>query len=357
MLSGMWYKNKLFFNRLDYILNFQLNKQINETKKLLILKTREKEYTNFLNKNKKSKKMKFFCKIFCEKSDFFNNIPFYILPSRSIVWFRADLDWEENFVLKFALTLSVNPVFIYFHDKNERKRWSTKRKKFFENTLDRLKKTFRLHNIEFFVFENNLMRSISILIKKYKSPHIIYSLNTFIPLNKKKEKRMVNKFENTGTRPVIFIFDPLTMKHNYCSRRKRYTSFFSFFPEKISFDKNNSKKKDLNALNFLDNLNNNELVKEYEKNYNKKDDIVLKESKIIVKRLLGIEIDGNIPKNIFSEFSLGLRFSFKIINLNNLIFKSSMEKIKLNSYLKFFFCIKKLIKRRDKLFHYITNFD
>jgi hypothetical protein len=357
MINGTWYKNKLFFNRLDSNLNFHLNKQIHETKKLFILKTKEKEYTIFLNQYKKFKQIKFFCKIFWEKSNFLNNIPFYILPSRSIVWFRADLDWEENFVLKFALTLSINPVFIYFHDKNEQKRWSTKRKKFFENTLERLKKTFSLQNIEFFVFENNLMVSISRLIKKYKSPYIIYSLNTFVPLNKKKEKRMVNKLENTGTRPIIFIFDPLTMKYNYCSQRKRYSGFFSFLSEKISFDKNNSKKKNLNTLNFLDKLNINGLKKEYEKNYNKKDDIVVKESDIIVKRLLEIELDGNILKNIFSEFSLGLRYSFKIINLNSLIFKSIMEKIKLNSYLKFFFCIKSLIKRKDKLFHYITNFD
>jgi hypothetical protein len=353
----MWYKNKLFINRLDSSLNFHLNKQIHETKKNFILKTGGKKYTSFLIQYKKFKKMKFFCKNFWEKSNFFNNIPFYILPPRSIIWFRADLDWEENFVLKFGLTLSVNPVFIYFHDKNEEKGWSTKRKKFFENTLDRLKKTFRLTNMEFLVLENNLMRSISKLIKKYKSPQIIYSLNTFVPLNKKKEKRIVNKLENTGTRPIIFIFDPLTMKPIYCSQRKKYTSFFSFLPEKNFSCKSNSKKKNLNTLNFLDKLNVNELIKKYEKKYNKEDNIIFKESKINVKSLLGIEIDCNILKNIFSEFSLGLRFSYKIINFKSLFFKTNIEKIKLNSYLKFFFCIKKLIKRKDKLFHYIINFE
>ena len=157
--------------------------------------------------------------------------------------------------------------------------------------------------------------------------------------------------ENKGTKPIIFIFNPLTMKHIYCSQKKRYTSFFSFLPEKIFFDKNNSKKKNSDTLNI------NKLIQEYEKNCNKKVIIEVKESKFTFKCLSGIELDCNILKNIFSEFSLGLRFSYKIINLNSLIFKFNMEKIKLNSYLKFFFCIKRLIKRKDKLFHYIKNFE
>ena len=46
-----------------------------------------------------------------------------------------------------------------------------------------------------------------------------------------------------------------------------------------------------------------------------------------------------------------------LANFDNIFLRNYREKIKLNSYLKFFFFIKKLIRRKDEVFCHVTNFE
>ena len=354
MIFYIFHENKLILNTRSSNFIFNPNNQISDVKKINISK--KKKYLYFLN-HFKNKNIKYSLKNPWKQINFFNNIPFYISPPRVIFWFRTDLDWEENFVLKIALTLPVSPVFIYFRDKNKEKRWSTKRKNFFENSISRLENIFRLHNIQFFILETNIVSSISGIIKKYKSPHIIYSLNTFVPLNKKKEKRIIKKLEITGAKPIIFIFNPLTMESVYCSDKRTYNNFFSFLSEKNVYYKDAFKLKNKNFMISLDKLDINKVQKNYGNINNRKENMIVEKPVPSNNYLFGIEASFDVLKKIFSEFSFGLRFSYKTTNFDNIFLRNYREKIKLNSYLKFFFFIKKLIRRKDEVFCHVTNFE
>ena len=90
---------------------------------------------------------------------------------------------------------------------------------------------------------------------------------------------------------------------------------------------------------------------------NRKENMIVEKPVPSNNYLFGIEASFDVLKKIFSEFSFGLRFSYKTTNFDNIFLRNYREKIKLNSYLKFFFFIKKLIRRKDEVFCHVTNFE
>jgi hypothetical protein len=293
----------------------------------------------------------------------FEHLPFYIHPSRFIFWFRNDLDFEENFSLKFAMSLPLSPIFIYCYDSKENVKSSFKRKQFIEKTLENLKIKLSLLNIQLLILNGSITNLIPQVVKKYNSTRIIYSLNAFIPLDCKNEKNFIHVLKKIGVYPMIFILDPLTMKPIFSCFKKKFKSFPSFFlgkdlENKINLNKRNHLSKEHlrvfeNTKNWFDShpsrwirfsKNNFYRPPNYKKNF----------GDFSQWKKIDFKLDIQLLKNVFSEFNLGFRCSFNKINKKNIVLYNIKERIKLNSNLKIFFFTKKLIKNFS-LTEYLMN--
>ena len=305
-------------------------------------------------------KLVFWTKSFLKFSLFFNHIPYYITPSRSIFWFRSDLGFEENFSLKFAQSLPIIPVFLYCFDEEEEKKSSQKRKKFKKMSLDNLKNYLLLKNIKLLIVNKNGTDYIPKMAKKCKSSHIIYSLNTFVPLNHKKEKKFTEKLIRLGVKPLIFIFNPMNIMPVYFYLKKNFVDFSTFYFTKSLacenyFKKNNTEISESLDKRFMDKsfLNFNLYSRAISlKNFpylNKTENV-----KFSSKNYCDYNQSNKFLKNIFSEFTFGYRSFLKILNTNKFYPNILLQKIKANSSLKFFFFIKKLTRKKF-LNSYIIN--
>lgn len=284
----------------------------------------------------------------------FEYIPFYIYPSKFIFWFRYDLDLVENFSLRFAMSLPLSPIFIYCYDPEEEVKSSYKRKQFLEKTLDNLKIKLSHLNIKLQILSGVITDLIPQMAKKYNSSRIIYSLNTFNPLDYKKEKKLTDVLKKIDVYPLLFILDPLTMKPIFACFKKKFKTFPSFFFNKDSENKIDLTKKrppNKEKSHFFENnktlfISNHIPLGIFSKNVFYGSVIWKKDFRNFLKgRIFDFEIDVKLLKNVFSEFNLGFRFSFNTMNKGNIVLSNITDRVKLNSILKIFFFIKKLIKK------------
>ena len=144
---------------------------------------------------------------------------------KALVWFRFNLDFEENICLKFALSLPITPIFIYCDNPDERKRSSNKRKIFLKEKLNNLRHKLSTNKINFLILEENSYVIIPKIIEKFNVTQIIYSLNAFIPLKIEQEKKFLVKMKKINVQPLIFTFDPLTMKTIHSNFKKKNNKF------------------------------------------------------------------------------------------------------------------------------------
>jgi len=289
-------------------------------------------------------------------SNSYEKIYYYVSPSRFIFWFRYDLSFEENLSLKFAMSLPISPIFIYCFNSQEKINLGYKRRLFIKKTLDKLRKTLLSNNIEILISNRNANELIPILVKKYKSTNMIYSLNTFVPLNYKKEKVFFKKLNKIGVKPIVFLFNPLTMNMTYPFLKNNFKNLFSFFSRKYSLKEVHSKKS--NLINFKINgkfTNKNpfsvgKTVGTCTSKENKfTGDMAVTETKKIFCDEISKESTLNCfrLKKIFSEFSLGFRVCFTIIIKKKINYlRRLIENVLLSALLKYLFSIKK-IKKKD----------
>ena len=106
------------------------------------------------------------------------------------------------------------------------------------------------------------------------------------------------------------------MKSIYCSDKRKYNNFYSFLVEKKSFFKEDLKNENKNFMNSLEKLTIKKLLKEPRKNNSRSKTIVAEKPKLSNKYLFRIEGSVDASKKIFSEFSFGLRISYKTINFD-----------------------------------------
>ena len=348
-----------------------------EKQKNLIFIIRHSDYSTYYNKN--SQRPKFYMKYpikpkkknFIENSinfeklkirhlevftplSFFSKIPLYIQPSRSIFWFRTDLDLEENCCLKFALSLPVSPIFIYCYNPEEEKKSGSRRRLFLKKTLDKLRNKLSLNNIQLLIFVQNTFDLIRILVKKHKSTQLIYSLNTLVPLNFKKEKKLRNFFKKIGIDPVIFSIDPSSLKPFHYFENKG-ASFFHRILDKnlksIKFSKENvgldycfwNELKDKKNFPIL--LKNSLSISSKVKNPSIKS-LYIRKKTLQQNNTNGLNLEYVVSKKIFSEFNLGLKFFFRKILKKISFFIILIEKIKTNSRLKKFFFMRKIFRKK-----------
>jgi hypothetical protein len=348
-----------------------------EIQKKLIFIVKHPDYSTYYNKN--SQRPKFYMKYpikpkkkyFFENSinfenlkirhlevftplSFFSKIPLYIQPSRSIFWFRTDLDLEENCCLKFALSLPISPIFIYCYNPEEEKKSGSRRKLFLKKTLGILRNKLWLNNIQLLIFVQNSIDLIRILVKKHKSTQLIYSLNTLVPLNFKKEKKLRNFFKKIGIDPVIFTIDPSSLKPFHYFENKGAAFFQRIFDKNFKstkFSKENvgldycfwNELKDKQNFPIL--LKNSLSISSKVKNPSIKS-LFIQKKNLQQNNTNEFNLEYVVSKKIFSEFNLGLKFFFRKIIKKISFFDILIEKIKMNSRLKKFIFMRKIFRKK-----------
>jgi|AntRauMFilla1563_2_1112583.scaffolds.fasta_scaffold00324_7 hypothetical protein len=302
--------------------------------------------------------------ILIKSSKSYEKIHYSIYPSRFIFWFRDNLNFEENLSLKFAMSLPISPIFIYCLNSSEKEKWGHKRKHFLKKTLKNLRTRLWSNNIEIFISNRNANELIPLIARKYKSTKMIYSLNTFVPLNFKKERILMNKLNKIGIKPIIFLFNPLNMKVIYSFLKIKFTNFYSFISSYYYQNEHYSKKNIPNNCEFINEFKNkkynvdkrsiNKNIKT-EKKFIKNSFTIYKVEELCIENIDQSYLNPFLIKAIFSEFNFGYRNYFitlikkNVENLNNLI-----ESIINNSLLKYFFLTKK-IRKKITLFSTIVN--
>jgi hypothetical protein len=345
-------KNLIFIvKHPDYSIYYSKNSQIPKFYMKYPIKPKKKYFfENSINfENLKIRHLKAFTPL-----SFFSKIPLYIQPSRSIFWFRTDLDLEENCCLKFALSLPISPIFIYCYNPEEEKKSGSRRKLFLKKTLDILRNKLWLNNIQLLIFVQNSIDLIRILVKKHKSTQLIYSLNTLVPLNFKKEKKLRNFFKKIGIDPVIFTIDPSSLKPFHYFENKGAAFFHRILDKNfksIKFSRENvgldycfwNELKDKQNFPIL--LKNSLSISSKVKNPSIKS-LFIQKKNLQQNNTNEFNLEYVVSKKIFSEFNLGLKFFFRKIIKKISFFDILIEKIKMNSHLKKFIFLRKIFRKK-----------
>jgi len=259
------------------------------------------------------------------------------------------------------MSLPISPIFIYCFNFQEKINLGYKRILFIKKTLDKLRKILLSNNIEILISNRNANELIPILVRKYKSTNMIYSLNTFVPLNYKKEKVFFKKLNKIGIKPIVFLFNPLTMNTTYPFLKNKFKNLFSFFSRKYSPKEVYSKESNLinfeingefTNKNFFSVGKTNSTCTSIENKFT--EDLVITENKKIFWDEISKESKLNCfrLKKIFSEFSLGFRVYFTIIIKEKINYlKRLVENVLLSALLKYLFFIK---KRKKKIYVYFN---
>ena len=271
--------------------------------------------------------------------------------SKVLVWFRFNLDFEENICLKFALSLPITPIFIYCDNPDEKKRSSKKRRIFLKEKLDNLKHKLSRDKVDFLILEENSYIIIPKIIEKFNITQIIYSLNAFLPLKLEQEKKFLVKMKKINVQPLIFTFDPLTMKTIHFNFKKKITNFSSYFKD-ISLDiklyKGNETLKDEDFLTktrnfYLTNAINKNLPNQFSE-IQENNPLRFTDKFFCKEKCRKFHSKQCLSKDIFSEFNIGSRISFNNARKETKYKKILLEKVIINSRLKVFYLIKKLSK-------------
>ena len=311
----------------------------------------------YLRKHGKSFKLKHTCLSLFSK--FLNFDPIYYFSSRPIFLFRSDLNYEENNLLKFAFSLPVIPVFIYCSNSEETKRSNSKRNYFLDSKLKNLQKKLLSINLELFIFDKGEQEIIPIIVNKFNSKQILYSFNTFCPLNLKKERKLIKLLRKMGVKPMIFMFEPFTM-----------TRVNFYFRNKI-LKLTSSNCKDLSKSSLVDiDLSNTTGKLQFKSNLSTKSELIFSLNRFLPNEIkTNLEkknywnnfdgkpiIDYPVLKNIYSEFNLGSRLLVQKLICKFISWASLLKIIEFKTLLKFFLFLQNMVKKNflvNNLFSFI----